>query len=196
MNEISLEITNVAIQGVIGLATVITLISALLSLKLSKTQYKEDRARLRENEKRNQAEKKATWFENGRVKVIPGPCHNAVYRDTLILNESCLPIYDVVTTVVGRYGAGPSLRGENNAGDYQCRLLFMSVPNGLWGQKMPTGGEGMHTKVTVEIAFSDTRGNHWVRRGDGTLEELPCSPLKYYGIPMPYEWASLIRAAH
>lgn len=195
MNETSLEIANVIIQGVIGLATVITLVSALLSLRLSKTQHREDKERYREGERRSQAERIAAWIEDGRIKAIPNPCQNAVCRDTLILNDSCLPIYDVVITVVGRYGAGPKPRGEDNSGDYEYRMLFLNVPNGLWGQKVPTGGEGMHTKVAVEIAFSDARGNHWVRRGNGALEELPCNPLKHYGIPMPCKWTSLIRVA-
>lgn len=196
MNETPLEIANVVIQGVIGLATVITLVSALLSLRLNKAQYGEDKKRHRESERRSQAEKVAAWIEDGRVKAISSPCRNAVYRDTLIINESCLPIYDVVITVVGRYGAGPNPRSEDNAGNYEYRALFLNVPNGLWGQKAPTGGEGMHTKVAVEIAFSDAKGNHWVRRGNGTLEELPCSPLEHYHIPMPCEWSSLIRVAH
>ncbi|WP_157371018.1 hypothetical protein [Arthrobacter sp. Leaf141] len=43
----------------------------------------------------------------------------------------------------------------------------------------------MHARAGAEIAFKDAVGTFWVRRADGSLEELPGHPFDHLEVPRP-----------
>ncbi len=67
------------------------------------------------------------------------------------------------------------------------------LPPGQWKVWVPGAGwhQGLGLPSGAEVAFTDRLGVHWVRRGEGTLEELPVSPLEHYqpfGFYGPYDF--------
>lgn len=103
-------------------------------------------------------------------------------------NDSGAPIYEVVLTVVGMYGAGPSKNGEDQPSDHSRRSLYAIAPPGIsWASIDLRGVGGMHVVCSLEIAFMDGNGQSWVRRGDGKLEQIGKRPFEFYGVPLPAE---------
>ncbi|WP_304425569.1 hypothetical protein [uncultured Adlercreutzia sp.] len=114
-----------------------------------------------------------------------------VYEPVIIRNANSVPIYDVVVTAVGLFGAGPARKGEENDGDYRCRAIVSQVPPGEWLVWVPTMGGGMHVVYGMEVVFRDCRGNCWVRRGDGMLSQIKKNPLAFLSIELPPAWSKI-----
>ncbi|MFQ9230643.1 MAG: hypothetical protein ACLR3M_04660 [Collinsella sp.] len=103
----------------------------------------------------------------------------------VIRNDSDLPVYEVVATIVVTHGAG-CCKGEDLEPSYQYRKILDLIPPGLHSVAIDMGGfYGMHRHPLVEIAFVCARGKSWVRRGDGALDELDASPFSHYELGLP-----------
>lgn len=179
------ECADLIVQIFLGIATWAGIVISLCQIRQEK-QIRIGR------ELREQADKIAAWYE--KMDIGPEPCNPySVFMSVMVRNHSESPVYDVVITCVGMHGAGPALRGEEMGGDYKNRVLLPQVNPGSWGAWLPTDGGGMGVITTVEIAFRDSRGSSWVRRGSGFVEPLPKSPLDYYGVPLPAPWSTPIR---
>lgn len=106
----------------------------------------------------------------------------------VIRNDSDLPVYEVVTTIVVTNGAG-CCKGEDLESPYQYRKILDLIPPGLYSVAIDMGGfYGMHRHPLVEIAFVCAKGKSWVRRGDGVLDELDASPFNYYELGLPIDF--------
>lgn len=130
----------------------------------------------RESEKREQAAGVSTWlskkaFHSGHLM-----------RQTIVLNNnSDSPIYNIVVSIVD--ARNKDAKGEETPEEF--RRVIDASPPGQAFCLAPEGYMGMGFHPSVEIAFSDANGNHWVRRGNGQLKELPEDPFVYYKIPQP-----------
>lgn len=111
----------------------------------------------------------------------------------VIRNDSDLPVYEVVATIVVTHGAG-CCKGEDLESPYQYRKIIDLIPPGLHSVAIDMGGfYGMHRHPLVEIAFVCAKGKSWVRRGDGALDELDASPFNYLSSVFPL---IMIRSRH
>lgn len=110
----------------------------------------------------------AAWLEReptGETRIV-------------IRNDSDLPVYEVVATIVVTKGAG-CCKGEDLGSSYQYRKKLDLMPPGLHSVAVDMSGfYGMYRHPLVEIAFVCAKGKSWVRRGDGVLDELDVSPFK------------------
>lgn len=145
-----------------------------------------------QDNKRQQATKILSWYEDGRDEDVVRRGGQFVLRHVLLQNGSETPVYNVVVTCVGFQGAGPALKGEDNPGSYPCRVCVGVLPPGLWLTQLPTYGSGMHVVAATEIAFTDANGVSWVRRGNGRLEEAE-DPISFYCLERPLEWKGCSR---
>lgn len=184
------HVISLIIQGFVALGT-------LGAFYVGFRQIKTEREVREKAEVRSQAVNVAAWFEDITLSreepKDPYHCHQIA----LVRNNNLIPIYDVVITVVGQYGAGPKRNGEENEGDYDCRAVALEIPTGLWALWMPTYGGGMHLSYTLEIAFRDAQGHSWIRRGNGQLERIKQNqnPFSYYSISLPVESTSIERVS-
>lgn len=129
----------------------------------------------------NQALAITAWISNYSACLDGTP-------NVTIHNDSGSPIYEVVLTVVGMYGAGPGKHGEDHPGDYSRRSLYAIAPPGTSSASIDLlGVGGMHVVCSLEIAFVDGEGRSWVRRGSGKLKRIRKRPFIFYKIPLPAE---------
>lgn len=78
-----------------------------------------------------------------------------------IRNDSDLPVYEVVATIVVTHGAG-CCKGEDLESPYQYRKILDLIPPGLHSVAIDMGGfYGMHRHPLVEIAFVCAKGKSW-----------------------------------
>lgn len=165
-----------------AVGTVGTLIAVLAQIEL------ERRAKQR-LEVQHQAERIATWVG---PKQYP-------YTEIMIQNQSNTPIYNVVVTLVMQTGAGPRTGEEVTKlySDSSCndqRKIFLVIPPGLYSTEILTKWGGMGRRPGAEIAFTDARGGHWVRRLDGQLESLNDDALTTMEITIPFVEGPLKKA--
>lgn len=137
-----------------------------------------DDKRLKTAEKLAQPSSIAAWLERdptGDARIV-------------IRNDSDLPVYEVVATIVVTHGSG-CCKGEDLESPYQYRKILDLIPPGLHSVVIDMGGfYGMHRHPLVEIAFVCAKGKSWVRRGDGVLDELDVSPFKHYDLGLPIDF--------
>ncbi len=191
------DIASLAVQALIAIGTIGTFVFSLIQIRDSRKQFDAVRKEQAELQRKSHASRIAAWFErNEKVEEDANKAANGKFLlwTIRISNGNKTPIYDVVVTVVGQHGAGPRNRGEENDGDCPYRALFHEVPPGEWTSIIQTSGGGMHVVTTLEISFTDPMGNHWIRRGNGILEQIDSDPLRYYKIVMPCSWARLLRS--
>lgn len=149
-----------------------------------------DKRNKHREEIRAQANNVAAWIERYDAEIINRSTNeHQVHARAFARNNNLTPIYDVVVSVVGLHGAGPSEHGEVNPGDYPCRVIIPQLPSGLWNFWINTEGKAMGGLVFVlEIAFKDGNGKSWIRRGNGELLCIASDPPDYYSIPQPCDW--------
>ena len=120
-------------------------------------------------QRRAQAEKVSVWQE---PPADPQP--------VALLNHSEGPVYDAVATFVFVDGTGPA-RGEEIASErVGWRVRVGVIPPGRWRVRIDGGWNGLYSRLGVEVAFTDCAGEHWVRRADGRLEQLPRGAFEYF----------------
>jgi hypothetical protein len=106
-----------------------------------------------------------------------------------LLNSSGEPVYRLVVAIVFIQGAGPEtierwLEVRPPSQQQPIPVTTASVlPPGtfrIWIRGMGWSAI-MSGRSSVEVAFTDRAGSHWVRRATGQLEELNEEPLEYFG---------------
>jgi hypothetical protein len=165
-----------------------------VALKSSQEAKKE---RLR-REHREQAERISAWH-SGTRRVDPQSLadRSANHTEITLLNSSLEPVYDVVVFLVFIQGSGPR-RGEDwmkiDQGITRYCQVFGTLPPGSWTTTVPEGWAVMAGRVSAEVAFTDRRGADWVRRSNGSIEELTKSAIEHYGITRPVNYVLPERA--
>lgn len=123
--------------------------------------------------------------------IEPNELIDGMY-DIVLSNQSGGLVYDVVATVVMRYGAG-----ARDGRIYQGREMRVLLPSLKPGDRNFCVGHvdlSMFKTPGVELAFTDKFEASWIRQADGKLQRLRCKEgtLGYYGIPFPVDWTSRI----
>jgi hypothetical protein len=120
-----------------------------------------------------------------RVSAWSGP--SADPQPVELLNHSDEPVYEALTTFVFIDGSGPT-RGEEVSPELAARRVKVGViPPGRWRVCVSGGWNGMYARLGLEVAFTDRAGGHWVRRADGSLEELPRGAFDYFELSRPLD---------
>ena len=136
-----------------------------------------------ESEEQKQAAGVSTWLSQ---KAFGSPKHYS--KEIIVLNNnSDSPIYNVVVSIVD--ARNKDAKGEETPDEF--RRIVAASPPGQAFCMSPEGYMGMGFHPSVEIAFSDANGKHWVRRGNGRLEELAEDPFIHYEIVQPPAYEQL-----
>lgn len=131
-----------------------------------------------------QASRVCAWFK-------PGDAGCGSPR-IIISNKSGAPVYRVVVSQVGTYGAAPVNGEEMASSDLSNRICIDVLPPGDWTVRSPWyGGAGMNVRLSIEIAFIDSSDKKWIRRGYGKLERITEDPLTYFNVIQPPCWTEL-----
>lgn len=147
----------------------------------TKHMHKEE-ARRREADMLSQPSSVAAWLEGD----LRGLSH------IVIRNDSDLPIYEVVVTVVITKGHGCT-KGEDLKGHSEYRKKFALLPPGLYIADVDMNGfGGMHRFPLIEIGFICANGGSWVRRGDGSLDQIDSSPILHFELGLPVEFDPVV----
>lgn len=109
-----------------------------------------------------------------------------------LLNRSDEPVYEVVLTEVFIQGAGPRT-GEDvckleGVDGLQMRHTFSVLPPGEWDVEINHDspiGAGMSSMAGTEIGFTDRSGRHWIRRSNGSLDEIRLNAIDHYCLIRP-----------
>ncbi|CAB0610806.1 hypothetical protein Q6D62_09090 [Corynebacterium diphtheriae] len=150
-----------------SLGTVGTLVAALIQLALS------DRAR-RKEQRIAHAALISAW--------VIGEHKQETYAK--IQNGSHVPIYNIVVSLVIQAGSGPT-KGEDVKTSHNKNACHV-LPPGTHVVNIGSGWGGMCRRPGVEVAFTDAKGRHWVRRCSGELERLKHNPILEMGIAQPF----------
>jgi len=160
--------------GMVGsLATALT----LYWLVLERNQLQKEKA---ETERKKQAVGASVWLTKRTFS-------HASHKLIILNNNSDSPIYNVIASIVDT--RNKDAKGEETPEEF--RRIIDAVPPGQTYCFAPTGYSGMGFHASVEVAFSDANGVHWVRRGNGRLEELAEEPFIHYAIPQPPTYEEL-----
>lgn len=165
---------------VAGIGTVGTLAAALVQISRERAKNASERSKAEAEEERSQATQVASWI------VTTYPMMRMVLQ-----NGSDTPIYSAVISFV--YQSGPGPRTSEEAGKqqqgslYGYRLTRFVIPPGSYEISFASPWEGKGPKPQTELAFTDSRGKHWVRRFDGKLEKLKQDPLTTMNYKLPFE---------
>jgi hypothetical protein len=138
-------------------------------------QLHSDRRITREDEARSQAENISAWVED----------EVGLKAQVALLNASTSPVYKVIAKLVR---AGSDLSSEIDMSMLEFVAFITVLPPGKFRAIVSSDYHGMQFRPAIEIAFTDSKGKHWVRDGNGVLHELPKVPTKYYGVGEPMEW--------
>jgi hypothetical protein len=115
-----------------------------------------------------------------------------------LTNSSGEAVYEVVAYLVWVQGSAPRTgeatethyrSGPNSAegGIFRMRAIVQVLPPGNYRLDLagPTNTP-MQGRLSLEVAFTDGAGRHWVRRvPTGNLEALAIAPVAHYGITRP-----------
>ena len=148
--------------------------ATLVWLVLERDQLQKEK---REAEKRKQAAGVSVWLSSRS----PSGRANRTSRTIILNNNSDSPIYNLVVSIVD--ARNKDAKGEDTP--EELRRILDASPPGQAYCVAPEGYMGMGFHPSVEIAFSDADGNHWVRRGNGRLQELTEDPFTHYEVPQP-----------
>ena len=153
---------------VAGVATVITLIVALLQIFL-------DRLSRQKKDTRKQAEQISAYIAK-----------ETMTRKTKIVlsNLSSEPAYEAIISIVAFQGAGISKDEFPN----EYTSVLSVIPPGKSYVHVSGDYHGMSFHPAVEIAFKDVKGNYWLRNGRGDLNKIRKSPVNFYGFKLPLSW--------
>lgn len=190
-------------MGVGDLATWVGSIGIVATLAVTGRQLERERRLRRREEHRSQAIEISAWPGGADLQPV-GPVQLPNGTLIMVANHSHQPIYEVVVTLVSVQGAGPQAGGdwvaeaEPGSGRLPLGAAFVAVGPGNWTVTVSDSWHGMSVRVGAEIAFTDARGSHWVRRANGKLEELAAGAVEHYRLGRPIDFvdpksADLIR---
>lgn len=162
-------------------------IGTMLAVSLALYQTTTNAVKKMREDRRSQAVLVSGWPEKEKY---PNDRHIVV---TILLNNSQEPVHEVVVSLVLIQGAGPR-KGEQLDSSWYRPVLSI-LPPGKWTIEVDGRGHGMQIRYGIEVAFTDRSGHHWIRRADGTLQEIAKSAVDHYGldrpqsffVPTPYE---------
>jgi len=120
----------------------------------------------------------SSWLPNAEGSPMP---------QAKILNNSDLPIYGAIISVVAIQGAFP-FDGRKSPLRHS---MFSVVPPGEHKVRIDWGGGAMGVRFSTELCFKDAAGKVWIRNGRGELRRLNENPLRYYGIDEPVDWQTV-----
>ncbi len=177
--------------GIVGtwigsIGTTGAMFAALRQLKLERQIRKEEESlRAKEQRRRDEAVKRE---QASKINSWIDPENES---KALIVNDSNQPIYWVVIHLVISVGSGPQTSEAVSVMSEDCcpntnRYLRWMVPPGTYSMWLEHTWGGMMRKPGVEISFTDARGEHWIRRTDGTVELLPHRPFEYFRVENPW----------
>ena len=148
--------------------------ATLIWLVVERNQLQKEK---KESEKRKQAAGVSTWLS---TRTFGTKVH---YKQQIIVlnNNSDSPIYNIVVSIVDT--RNKDAKGEETPDEF--RRTIDASPPGQAFCLAPECYSGMGFHPSVEIAFSDADGHHWVRRGNGRLESLAEDPFVHYKIQLP-----------
>ncbi len=132
---------------------------------------------------RAQAANVTAWF----VEYDSEQDHpHRVYYGLCVNNGSQEPVYDLVAKTVRTSLKTPS--SDTHEKNVEFTAKVGCVPPGRINTRINTPGGGMHKRYSVEIAFRDAAGQHWIRQGNGILKELSVDPISFYNLTQPVSW--------
>jgi hypothetical protein len=139
-----------------------------------------DARRRAKTNKRHQAELISGWMEDlpSEETVIDG----VMYIKLIMQNSSNQLVYNLIARVVSAQS------GEHVGTNLDYRNYLGRLPPGRTEYTIKHQGHGMHKRFSVELAFEDSGGTTWVRKGKGGLEQVRHDPLTFYGISPPVSW--------
>ncbi|WP_199624829.1 hypothetical protein [Paenibacillus alkalitolerans] len=108
--------------------------------------------------------------------------------EIIIINNSNVCAYECIVTPVALKGAAPRDAREFGSSIDNNRGFILVVPPGKWSIFTPHPGDAMGVRFGIEIGFTDSSGLHWVRKGNGKLEQIDQPAIEYYEIPQPVDW--------
>jgi len=139
-----------------------------------------DRNERKSNELKFQAKEISAWIDNSNKDIT-------IVRFN---NLSNTPVYSVVLTIVCIKGAGQPIDGTEAGENYKYRSIFSVLPPGKFKHIMNSPGRGMFMEYGIEIAFTDSSGNSWIRKSNGELITIKQEPTDYYNISHPFSFSS------
>jgi hypothetical protein len=156
--------------------------ATLIWLVLERDQLQKEKIK---TEMRKQAAGVSTWLSTR----TSGDRLHLTQQIIVLNNNSDSPIYNLVVSIVD--ARNKDAKGEETPDEF--RRIIDASPPGQAYCFAPVGYSGMGFHPSVEVAFSDANGNHWVRRGNGRLEPLPNDPFMQYEIAQPPTYEPLHR---
>jgi hypothetical protein len=175
----SLEfISNIALVHQIKLGDMAAWISGIGTLSaawIAVAQYRKNSQDKARSYRQEQAGKITSWVLD----------NNGQTAWHVISNQSENPIYEVIVSLVAFQGAGDAI-GKTTPINF--RRFLSVVPPGTYYVKTD-GHSGMSFHPSSCVAFTDTQGVSWLRKGDGGLVELGTQkPMEFYDVPRPIGW--------
>lgn len=160
------------------LSICISIISLAVAFFVAAHNYSSERRK----RKRFQANNISCWI--GR--------RNSQSGNISLVNNTPIPVYNVIVTIVFIQGAGPK-KGETISSSWKYRFISDTLPPGAHSCFINFDGlYGMHAHFGVEIAFTDSVGCNWVRRAQGNLMKIKKTPFEFYSLTAPYEYRGLL----
>jgi hypothetical protein len=147
-----------------------------------------------EDARRAQARRVCTWLD----------AHSG-HGGLRLSNSSDEPVTSVIVYYVWAQGAAwrtgeeaerrfQSSREPDGYGDINTiRALVQNLPPGrFWVTVDGPENAPMQGQLGLEIAFTDSAGQSWVRRAGGELVALDQSPIVHYGVALPARYQRLL----
>lgn len=157
------------------LAAIGTIGAVIAALCLARS----DGIRRERQQRRHQAELVTAWL--GSEDTFGGHIRQSI----VIQNSSPQSVYLLVASLVAAQGAFR----DTAVGDARAfRATVGQVPPGKYETHVSSPGHGMHVKLAIELAFRDAAGVCWLRRGNGSLEDISEDPIALYQLPRPISW--------
>ncbi|MCK6593650.1 MAG: hypothetical protein L6Q33_00455 [Bacteriovoracaceae bacterium] len=110
--------------------------------------------------------------------------NGCLYSYCYINNGSNSLIYNVIARVVGMDNQEFFDKSE----EVKFYVGIGILPMGQNKFRIEHPGHGMCKQFNIEITFTDSSNNHWIRFANGKLQKLNEEPLDYYGIGRPFIW--------
>lgn len=124
------------------------------------------------------------------IKVSSWVIDNHPGTSIIIANNNTDPLYDVVAFIVLQTSERIATDHINDSTSYLNRkkhyVTVHVLPPGTWKIQAYDGWHGMSKFPYSEVSFTDSSGNHWVRRANGSIEELRENALASTGLGFPY----------
>lgn len=165
---------------VTGIATIALFVVAFWQINIERAERKRQNKEAVDRQKRDQAEHITSWIVGESKEVQDNP-----RAWIAILNQSAMPVYDVVISMVMVQGSG-SREGIGTPQGYRVSLSVVSPGKSF--TSVAATYHGMHRHPGIEIAFKDVAGISWVRKANGDLLNIEQSTITYYGLDLPVGW--------